>query len=394
MIKRGKIKKIKTKNSFIHVWLKRIFSYDYKNNPDWTFLGLGIVILIIGLIILTSASSVVGLEDRGDSYYFLKQQLIQGLPIGIVLAIFFYKVSLDFLKKYSFYFFVASLLLLVLVLLPYFGDARLGASRWLNIAGFSFQPSELAKFAFIIYLASWLSKQRESIKSFRKTFLPFIFLLLIVAMLIILQPDMGTMGIFMIVAWVMLFAAGGNLIHLFSLILAGVIGVFVLIKIAPYRAARLTTFLDPSIDPQGIGYHINQALLAIGSGGIFGRGLGHSRQKFLYLPEVYGDSIFAVLAEELGFLVSVPILGLFIYFFIRGLNIAKKSPNTFSRLLVVGIITWWASQSLINIGAMVGIFPLTGVPLPFVSYGSTALAVNLAAFGLVLNISRCFGYNK
>lgn len=394
MIKTGKIKKIKTKNSFIHVWLKRIFSYDNKNNPDWTFLGLGIVILIIGLIILTSASSVVGLEDRGDSYYFLKQQLIQGFPIGIILAILFYKVSLDFLKKYSFYFFAASLLLLVLVLVPYFGDARLGASRWLNIAGFSFQPSELAKFAFIIYLASWLSKQKENIKSFKKTFLPFIFLLVIVAILIILQPDMGTMGIFMIVAWVMLFVAGGNLIHLFSLILTGIIGVFILIKVAPYRAARLTTFLDPSIDPQGIGYHINQALLAIGSGGIFGRGLGHSRQKFLYLPEVYGDSIFAVLAEELGFLVSVPILGLFIYFFIRGLNIAKKSSNTFSRLLVVGIITWWASQSLINIGAMVGILPLTGVPLPFVSYGSTALAVNLAAFGLVLNISRYLGYSK
>lgn len=384
MIKKKSVKKIKLKDFFSSFFQRK----NKQPSPDMVFFGLGVLLIIIGLIVLTSASSVIGLEDRGDSYYFLKQQAIQGLPLGLLLGFLTYKLSLDFLKKNSFYIFLTALILLVLVLIPQFGDDRLGASRWLNIFGFSFQPSELAKFAFVIYLSSWFVKQKDKIKSFKETLIPFLIILAVILGLIILEPDMGTMIIFGVIGVAMYFTAGGSLYHIFGLFFMGVAGAWFLIKAAPYRAARLTTFLNPELDPQGIGYHINQALLAIGSGGWLGRGLGRSRQKFLYLPEVYGDSIFAVLAEELGFIATVFILGLFVYFFLRGFEIARQTKDDFARLLVVGIISWWGFQAIVNIGAMVGILPLTGVPLPFFSFGSTALAVNLAAFGLILNISR------
>ncbi len=369
-------------------FIKNFFSNEERRYPDMVFAGVAGLLLIIGLIILASASSVVGLKDFNDSYFFLKQQLLQGVLLGAVGGLIAFNISITWLKKWSFRMFLASLVLLILVLVPQFGDARLGASRWLNLGPLSFQPSEVVKFTFILYLAAWLNKQSELIKSFKQTFLPFVIVLAVVGLLLILQPDMGTMGIFVFIALTMYFVAGGNLAHLALLGMGGIGAVWMLIKAAPYRAARLTTFLNPELDPQGLGYHINQAFLAIGSGGILGRGLGYSRQKFQYLPEVYGDSIFAVMAEEFGFIMTVVVLFSFIYFFLRGFSIAKRVPDFYSSLVVTGLMSWWAWQTMINIGAMVGLLPLTGVPWPFVSYGSTALAINLTGLGLVLNISR------
>lgn len=386
--KRKKKKTPKRLFKTIREWFQELFQGELEQHPDWILLGTAVVLLIIGLIVLTSASSAIGLKSFGSTYYFFKQQLFQGVTLGILGGAVMYKLSLGTIRKWSFYVFAASLVLLVLVLIPQLGDTRLGASRWLNLGPISFQPSEVVKFTFILYLASWLTKQQQVIKHFKETLVPFAMIIGVVAGLLMLQPDLGTTGIFVLIAMTMYFVAGGHVVHLGLLTISGLAVVWGLIKAAPYRAARLTTFLNPELDPQGLGYHINQALLAVGSGGLFGRGLGHSRQKFQYLPEVYGDSIFAIMAEELGFIVTVLIVSVFIYFFIRGFTIAKRVPSQFASLVVVGMVAWWGWQTIVNIGAMVGLLPLTGVPWPFVSYGSTALAINLTGLGLVLNISR------
>jgi cell division protein FtsW len=205
---------------------------------------------------------------------------------------------------------------------------------------------------------------------------------------VVLQPDIGTVAILFSIVFGMLFLAGAKYLHMGSLAALGLVGLILMVMIAPYRAARLTTFLHPELDPQGIGYHINQAFLAVGSGGIFGLGLGHSRQKFQYLPEVHADSIFAVIAEEMGFLFVTALVVLFVLIALRGLMIAKSAPDKFAKLLVAGIITWLMVQSFLNIGAMVGLLPLTGVPLPFISHGGTALMVAMAAGGILINVSR------
>ena len=223
--------------------------------------------------------------------------------------------------------------------------------------------------------------------------LPFLFLLGVISALILLQPDMGTLTVIAVIAIVVYFIAGAPWKHL-AFIGIGGLGVFaLLIKLAPYRAARLTTFLNPELDPQGIGYHINQALLALGTGGIFGLGLGHSRQKFNFLPEPYGDSIFAVIGEELGFLLSVGLIVLFVLIMWRGYNIAKRAPDTFSKLVATGIVTWIAFQALVNIAAMVALIPMTGIPLPLISYGSTSLLTILASLGILVNISKYTKYS-
>jgi len=222
----------------------------------------------------------------------------------------------------------------------------------------------------------------------RSGLIPFLIILGIVAMLMMLQPDLGTLSIIAAVSFIMYFIAGSPIRHLLG-IGALCIGAFTIaIKMSPYRAARLMTFLQPELDPQGIGYQINQALLAIGSGGIFGRGYGHSLQKFQYLPEVVGDSIFAVMAEELGFIFTLIFLAAFLGMLLRGLDIAKNAKDRFGRYLVIAIISWFGVQAFVNVGAIVGIMPLTGVPLPFMSYGGTALVVSLIAAGVVLNVSR------
>jgi len=210
----------------------------------------------------------------------------------------------------------------------------------------------------------------------------------IIALLLILQPDIGTMSIIILTSLVVYYVGGANLVHMAGVGIAGFLSLLVLIKMSPYRAARLMTFLHPELDPQGIGYHINQAFLAIGSGGFWGRGFGLSRQKFQYLPEVAGDSIFAVIAEELGFMIAALVILAFLYLMYRGFKIAQNAPDSFSKILVVGIVSWIMIQAFVNIGAMVGLLPLTGVPLPFISYGGTSLFVLLGACGIVINISK------
>lgn len=346
-------------------------------------------LVLFGFVMLASASYPLGLDRFNDGYYFVVHQLIFGLLPGAVGFFVASRIPYTTYRRYAGIMLIISLVLLTLVFIPGIGLTYGGARSWISLGAFSLQPSELVKLTFLFYLAAWLEKRSErELHDFSQGVLPFLCVLGVVALLLIKQPDTGTMGIIVAMALAAYFTAGAPVkyLALFGALGAGFLAL--LIKLTPYRADRFTTFLHPELDPQGVGYHINQALLAIGSGGVFGRGYGHSLQKFQYLPEVAGDSIFAVMAEELGLIFTVGFLILYAAFIFRGLKIAERAPDAFSRYLVVGIMAWIGVQALVNIGAMVGLLPITGVPLPFVSYGGTALAVSLTAMGIVANVSR------
>jgi len=352
-------------------------------------LAVGATVLF-GLIMLWSASAPSGYDQFGDSYYFVKHQLIFGLIPGLAALILFSRIPYAFWRRHAWNLLILSIVLLVLVFIPGISAGIGSAHSWITVGGvFSLQPAEIVKLTFLFYLAAWLGARDErGVRDVHGGFLPFLLMLGTIVTLLILQPDIGTMTIIAAMSLIVYFVAGAPLTYVFGLIAAGAAGIALLITAAPYRAARFTTFLNPELDPQGIGYHINQALLAIGSGGLFGVGYGHSRQKFQYLPEVAGDSIFAVVGEELGFLCSFAIIALFLLILWRLLAIASRTGDRFGKYFTVGVAAWIILQAFVNIGSMVALMPITGVPLPFISYGGTSLAVSLAAVGVVLSVSR------
>lgn len=359
------------------------------HQPDYFLVGIIAVMVLFGLTMLSSAGAPMSYQKFGDPYYFVKHQIISGLIPGLILFYFFSRFHYERFKKIAFLLLIGSVVLLTLVFIPGLGVVYNNSRSWLNIFGFSVQPAEVVKLSFLIYLAAWLNGRGERrVQDFRTSFLPFICSLGIISFLMLLQPDLGTLSIIVISSVVVYFVGGGSIKHLAMIAGAGVIGLLALVKIAPYRMNRFTAFLHPEGDPQGITYHLWQALIAVGSGGFLGLGLGHSRQKFSYLPEVTGDSIFAVIGEELGFVITSLFVVLLLLFAYQGIKLAKNAPDKFSRLLVVGIISWLIFQSFINICGMLAILPMTGVPLPFVSSGGTALMMSLAAAGILVNVSR------
>ncbi|MEA2088548.1 MAG: putative peptidoglycan glycosyltransferase FtsW [Patescibacteria group bacterium] len=360
------------------------------HSPDYFFLLAIGILVFVGWGFLVSASSVVSLKNYNDSYFIAKQQITHGILPGIILFYLAFKIGFERLKKFAPVLMFLSLFLLVLVLIPSIGLSH-GLSRsWIKLGSISFQPAEIMKLSFIIYLAIWFSRRKEkNIKDLHKGFFPFVFLTAIVLILIMLQPDLGTAIIIGLSAFSIYFLAGAKKSHLAWIVAGGIALSSIFLKFAPnYQKDRLLSFLNPQFDIQGISYHINQAFLAIGSGGWFGIGFGQSKQKFLYLPEVIGDSIFAIIAEEIGFLFLILFMSLFLFIIFRGFQIAKQSNDDFSRLVVLGIISWFAIQEFVNIGAMVGLLPLTGVTLPLVSYGGSSMAVFLASMGIIGDISR------
>lgn len=357
--------------------------------PDYILIGGFILLLVLGLLALSSAGAATGFQQFQDSYHFIKHQLLFGLIPGIFLFLFFYSINYQVWKKLTIPLLVSSIILLIIVFIPGIGADYGSARSWINIFGVSFQPAELVKLTFLLYLATWLEKRGiHGVKDLYFGFLPFLFLIGLISGLMILQPDMGTLSVIIFMSLAVFFASGAKLKHLIFILLGGAFSIYFLMLQSQYRAARLTTFLHPELDPQGIGYHINQAFLAIGSGGFWGRGFGLSRQKFQYLPETIGDSIFAIIAEELGFFVCSFVLGLYLLIFYRGIQIAKNAPDQFGRLVAIGIVSWLTFQAFFNIASMVGLLPMTGIPLPFISYGGTAFAVGMGAVGLLTNISR------
>lgn len=346
------------------------------------------LLLATGLTTIASAGVSYGNVRFGDPYYFFKQQLI-GLGVGIILLLICERIPYQLWRRLVMPIFLTALGLLILVFIPGFGTSIYGAARWVDLGPISFQPSEVMKLAIIFYLAAWLSTKGEhQAKDFYQGFLPFLIILLVVGFLIIKQPDTGTLGVIFCVSMAIFFVSGASLAHLFGLAFGALAFLALLIKVAPYRMQRFLVFLNPEHDPLGAGYQMTQALLAIGSGGFLGVGLGHSRQKFNYLPEPVTDSIFAVLAEEAGLIGVAFVLILFSLFLWRGMRIARQAPESFGKLLATGITTWIVCQAFINIAAISGLIPLTGIPLPFISFGGTSLAILMAAIGILLNVSR------
>lgn len=356
---------------------------------DKTLLVVTSTLLIFGLVMIASAGVVYGETRFADPYYFFKRQLLYGVLPGLFVLYLLQRIDYHFWKKVAVPAFLVSVVCLLLVFVPGVGSNIYGASRWIQLGPFSFQPSEMAKLATIIYLAAWLESRGTSrIKDVFEGMLPFLGIMGLIGFLIMKQPDTGTLGVIVLTSFAIFFVSGARIKHLFSMGMLGMLALWILVRIEPYRFNRILAFLDPGADPQGIGYQINQALLAVGSGGIFGLGLGHSRQKFNYLPEPVGDSIFAVIGEEVGIMGAMILVTLFVFLAMRGIKIAKNAPDMFGKLVATGITMWIIMQAFINIGANIALIPLTGIPLPFISYGGTSLLFLMAAIGILLNISK------
>ncbi len=338
-------------------------------------------LLAFGLLMVYDASSVTGAQTFNDKYYFLKEQ-VKWIVVGLLLGGFTYFFDYRQLKKLALPALAGSLVLLAAVFLPGIGVRAYGASRWINLGFTVLQPSELAKLSLIIYLSAWLTTRE------RGRLPAFLLLIGFLVGLIILQPDMGTAIVLFLTAMTLYFLSDNELlglIFMMPLIILGGVGLAVK---SPYRLKRLLTFFDPDTDPLGASYHIRQALIALGSGGVFGLGLGNSRQKYSYLPEATTDSIFAIIGEELGLIGAVTLVFVFALFFLQAARLTLRVEDQFGKLLGLGIIAWLAIQTLVNLGSIVGLIPLTGVPLPFISYGGSALVVELIGVGILGNIWR------
>lgn len=355
---------------------------------DYILLAAILALLGIGFLALASASAIPSKDKFDNPYYYLKHQIINGLLPGLFLGLLAYFISTKFIEKYTLILMILTFVVLILVFLPTFGIVHGGAQRWINLGPVSFQPAEMAKISYILFLANWMKNRKKELKTFWEGLFPFLIMTGLLAALVLMQPAMGTTVIILITSLIMFFAAGGKIFHVLLCIILGAVLLFLLIKIAPYRIDRLQTFLDPTKDPLGISYQVNQALIAIGSGGIMGMGPGNSGQRYSFIPEPMGDSIFAIYAEETGFVGSTFLIALFIVFAWRGLKIALATQDNFLKIASIGIVSWISMQAFINIAGISRVMPLTGVPLPFVSYGGSALIIVLIASGFLLNISK------
>jgi cell division protein FtsW len=375
--------------------MKRKLYYKTGHSPDYVFISLVLFLTIFGLIMLSSASSDRAKIKFNDTYYFLKHQIIYGLSLGLLgfflTSIIHYRVF----QKLAIIFLLFNLLLSILVFTP-FGFAHTGAKRWITIGSLSLQPAELFKLTLILYLAAWLApfsgKNKGEIrrKDFLAGFIPFLVICGVVGLLIIAQPATTTFFIIMSASLVVYFVSGARISYIiFAILLGSLIVGSIIFFTKDYRLMRIANFFNMVNNNQTQGnFHLNQALISIGSGGLWGVGWGKSINKFKFLPEPMTDSIFAIIAEELGFVGSVFLFLVILGIILRGLMIALKSRDQFARLVVVGFISIIAIQSFIHIAAISGVMPLTGVPLPFVSYGGTALAVFLTMSGIIVNISK------
>lgn len=360
---------------------KRLLSLKFKKKSPYVFsLFLSTVLLtMVGVFMIYNASAVEAYRDFQDKFFYLKYQSLYAL-LGLVAMLVFSKVKIIWLKKIAFGAFLLNLFFLVLVLIPGIGSRLQGSSRWISLGGFVFQPSETMKLINIIYLSTWLEK-KPSLKN-------FLIVSSLPALLVLIEPDLGTAAILFISSCFVYFLSGAAIKNLIMVLSGAFLAGISFIISSAYRRSRLLTFLDPGRDPLGASYHIKQILLALASGGLTGVGLGQSRQKYSYLPEAATDSIFAVYAEEAGLLGALLLIFVFIYFIFLIFRIAQRSPNRFAKILIASIGSWLAIQIFFNLSAMVALIPLTGIPLPFISYGGSSLIVNLIAVGIIMSAAK------
>lgn len=359
-----------------------------KSKPfDKYFFSVVVIITTVGLLAFISASLGILAKDESKFYGVLFNQIVLGLVGGGIALWATSLIPYTFWRQNAFYIFLGTIILTLLVFTP-LGFSHGGARRWISLFGFSLQPAELLKIGTVIYLAAWLAWTKRKKEEMKYRVIPLLVIIGLVASTLIFQPDTKSLILIVMASFGMFFVSGVSWKKMFML--AGVLVIcFGAIVIArPYVMDRVKTFINPSSDAQGSSWQLQQSLIAIGSGGVFGRGLGQSVQKFSYLPEPQGDSIFAVIGEEFGFIGSTIIVTLYVFLAIRGFRIAQNAPDTFGKYLVIGLITLLTAQSFMNILSLIGLFPLTGVPLVFVSHGGTALLIALASAGIILNVSR------
>lgn len=352
-----------------------------KVNFDVTPLAVVLILLLFGLVMVYEASSAQALRDFADKYYFVKEQ-IKWVVLGLFLAFLTYFFDYRHLKKLALPMLLFTLALLVMVFIPGIGVAAHGANRWIDLRFIVIQPSELAKLTLTVYLCSWLTNREKG------KLLPFLFLVGIVVGLIVAQPDMGTAIVVLAVSLIVYFLSDSPILGLLGVLPVVLAGGIALTMKSEYRLRRILTFFDANVDPLGASYHIRQALVGLGSGGLFGLGLGNSRQKYSYLPEATTDSIFAIIGEELGLVGGVVLMGLFLFFVLRAVRQTVSVGDPFGRLLGLSVVFWIAVQTVVNLSSMVALIPLTGVPLPFISYGGSAVVVELIGVGILSSIWR------
>lgn len=347
-----------------------------------------IILLITGLVIFGSAALGVLASNEVKFFAVVKTQVIYALIGGAIAFYIGTIIPYTFYKKHAYLLFILSAIATLCVFVPGLSMYHGGAHRWIDIGPFSLQPSEALKFAYVVLIAYWCTHYRNQFKNWKYGFLPYVISLAVVSIILLAQPDFGTYLVIVGASFITFFVGGARKRHIQYLFLCGLIGFIILVLMRPYMLERVKTFLNNTHDPRGSSWQLNQSLIALGGGGLTGRGLGQSVQKFNYLPEPIGDSVFAVLGEELGFIGVMYLIILYAIVSVRGYSIAKTSQDQFGRLLAVGLVSIILIQTTLNIGSMLGILPLTGVPLPLVSHGGTALMVALFELGVLLNISK------
>ncbi|HLW37664.1 MAG TPA: putative lipid II flippase FtsW [Candidatus Eremiobacteraceae bacterium] len=355
--------------------------------PDAGLLVIAGLLTAIGIVMVFSASSAVAYTQYHDPAYYLKREFVWA-AIGLVALVIALRIDYTKLRPAAPWIFGVAVLLLAAVLLPHVGSVEGGARRWISLRYLSFEPSEFAKLALLLFMAALLSARSDGARSFKQVGFPLLLWVGICFALVMREPDLGTATIFLLSAFVMLFVGGARLTHLAIEVAVAVPALLAFIYASPYRRDRFLAFLHPFKDPLRSGYHIIQSLYALGSGGMFGLGLGQSRQKFGYLPAQHTDFIFSIIGEELGFVGAAAVLALFLAFAYRGIRIAMKAEDRFGFYLAIGITASIALQAFINVGVVTSSWPVTGVPLPFISYGGTSLATTLFAVGLLASVSR------
>ena len=355
--------------------------------PDYILIGAVFVIILFGLVMLSSASSAKAYLDFKNTYYYFNHQLF-GIGVGLIAFFIFSRLNYRILQDYAGWFLIGSILLLLLVFIPGLSASYGKARSWINVFGFSLQPSEFVKISFLLYLAAWLDRRGVSLRDLHVGIGPFVFVLGFIGFLMLLQPDFGTLFIIGFTSLIVYYVGGGSKKHIAYIIFFSFLGFLLMVNMRPYQMDRIKCMMDPGYSPDDVCFQINQSLIAVGSGGFWGRGFGESRQKFSYIPEVSSDSIFAIIGEETGMLFGVILLTMYFVIFYRGVIIAKKAPDGYGRILAIGIVTWISIQAIINIGGIINLMPMTGVPLPFISYGGSAMLASLIAVGILVNISK------
>ncbi|MCR4324957.1 MAG: putative lipid II flippase FtsW [Candidatus Curtissbacteria bacterium] len=354
---------------------------------DIPLIAVVIFLLFFGLAMIYDASVVAAYRDFNDQLYYFKNQLVWA-SLGTIALAFFSFFDYHKITKYAPFIFGLALVALIVVLIPGIGSKVYGARRWITVAGFTFQPSEFAKLALIAYQASILAKfQAYKMRLLDVAYVMFLPAFIMIA-LVILEPDLGTALIFIAISTAMYFIANGPIWHFLMLIPPFALAAVIAVITQPYRIERLKTFLDPTYDPQGSSYQINQILISLANGGVFGVGIGGSRGKFDFIPEVHSDAIFAVVAEELGFVGAMVIIALMLFLILRGISVIKAARDMEGRILAGGICSLLAAQTFLNLGSIVALVPLTGIPLPFISYGGSSLLITMISIGILVNIRR------